>query len=215
MEELGKPKVIREDISEKESLSTNESPENIIVEVGSGTIPYLNFASHGYHKRFFENPSLHYVALDLNAKDLKESKDDLMLIDKELAQSGRMHYVKADGVKLPFSDGSVAQVILSNIPGNLRTTSTQRENMIREAARVLKIGGIMKFVEIYDPHVTINEDLLSFIRRPDSGFEEIQLRDITTLLPEEDYDRELVKQGATGSFILNFRKKDTVPDLNG
>ena len=140
-----------------------ESGEHIIVEVGCGTAPYIMDLSANYRKWLHADPSRRYIGLDIDDADLVIGKmigtnihSQILGIDKPK----RVDFVQADGTKLPFADGFVSEVIFKNVAGDDQIDPQKRLEMLREAARVLKPGGVMHLIEQFTPDVFQNSTLL-------------------------------------------------------
>ncbi len=73
------------------------------------------------------------VGIDLDAADLATARTRAA----ELATPGRVHLIRASGLRLPFADAAFDRVICSEVLEHI----ADYQSVLREAARVLKEGG--------------------------------------------------------------------------
>lgn len=135
---------------------------------------------YGQEKNWFEGK------LDSHLKSLKES------LDKQLPKGAKGEVLHADGQKLPFEDGSVDVIFMANVLGghvkddkmlgfeaSQKRIFREKENLIKEARRVLRVGGKLIIEEEYAPAESVNfvwDKIMKDLEKEDSGF---RLRDLT------------------------------------
>ncbi|MDO8514380.1 MAG: methyltransferase domain-containing protein [bacterium] len=141
---------IEPDRKRKASVESNEANQYLIVEIGSGDNPYWVETSEGYREKFRSDPNIQYIGIDDDESQLHLGKNLLQRENEkyDLEKTGRVHYVKAEGQKLPFADNSVSEIILRNIIGDEDDINDRKKaEMIDEVARTLKVEGILKIIE--------------------------------------------------------------------
>ncbi len=200
--------------------TTADSPERmkeeLIVEVGCGVRPLLEDFTSEYLAVFKNDPNLRIVAIDIDEEDIREAKsffDDVVSEKFGPEASARVSFIRASGDMLPFRDGSVSEITFTSTLGDPRIGIDVRENMIREAKRVLKIGGTLKIVELITPAVAPREGLLALAESVFGGSADLNLdgyEDVLKDRPELDkgLDAKLfsARTKAKGSFIARLRK---------
>lgn len=201
-------------------LSEGTKPgEYLIVEVGSGDNPYWIGTTEEYRERFRENPNVRYIGIDDDewqlryGKNLLERKDD----EYDLQKTGRLHYIKAEGQRLPFADNSIAEIIFRNVMGDDENITPRKKiQMMDEAARTLKPGGILKIIEQYTPQEARKLDMEDYIATMRHGvFERIGESETAGITDEREMDRRMTtpaKGIERDAFIIRFRKKASVLD---
>lgn len=168
----------------------------IVVEIGSASVPLLQSAvlTSELHAGLYGNyPNMKYFAVDINENELKDGKTETSIVERiGRLQEGQLHYVKAKGEQLPFANHSVSQVIMKDVAGAAYLPGNSRHQMVLEAARVLKPGGLLKIFETYTPRAS--EDIIKYIQQDLTNvFEEPDTGDIA-LFNEDFLDNELLKQ---------------------
>ncbi|MDP3697566.1 MAG: methyltransferase domain-containing protein [Candidatus Taylorbacteria bacterium] len=147
---------------------------------------------HGQEKNWSEGK------LDSHLKSLKEN------LDKQLPKGVRGEVLHADGQKLPFEDGSIDVIFMANVLGGhvkddkmlgfeagQKRIFREKENLIKEARRVLKVNGKLIIEEEYAPAESVNfvwDKIMKDLEKEDSGF---RLRDLTEA--KEIFTLELTK----------------------
>ena len=184
----------------------SKKEEHIIVEVGGGMLPYIDSPelSSKYIKQFKEDASIYFIATDHSGGALKTGRDRFRQRDdmRELEKTDRVHFVLASGSMLPFRDGSVTEVIFRNVLGDPETRDPLE--IMLEAERVLKVGGILKVIETYTPYVAKRRiDYLSLVK----SFERLPDKEKTGFVDETETDRAMLRNFPTG-FIARFRKRE-------
>lgn len=136
--------------------------------------------------------------LDSHLKDLKKN------LDKQLPKGVKGEVLHADGQKLPFEDASVDVIFMANVLGGhvkddqmlgfearQKRILREKENLIKEAKRVLRPGGKLIIEEEYAPASSVNFAWDKVIQelKQDSDF---SLRDLTE--EKEMFTLELTKK---------------------
>lgn len=116
----------------------------LYVEVGSGGSPAFFLA-----KRTL-SPGDRYVTVDFDPQEAKISKDFGGAIFGDAFEA-----VQGDGQNLPLESESADEVIFNNVFGDQKTR--QREKLLNEAVRVLKINGQAVITEHITPRDFVNE----------------------------------------------------------
>ena len=190
---------------ERQRGPESKKEEYIIVEVGSGGLPYIDSprVSAGYAQRFRDDASIYFIATDHSGGALAAGRDSFKAHSvNQLDKTGRVHFVIASGSYLPFRDASVSEVILRNVLGDQETKEPLE--MMREVERVLKVGGILKVIEMYTPQVArLKMDYLSRVKT----LERLPDAEKTGFMDETETDRAMLRNSPTG-FVARFRKKE-------
>src|SRR3989344_875239 len=136
--------------------------------------------------------------LESHLKDLKKE------LDEQLPKGAKGEVLHADGQKLPFEDGSIDVIFMANVLGGhvkddkmlgfevgQKRIFREKENLIKEARRVLRVGGKLIIEEEYAPAESVNfvwDKIMKDLEKKDSGF---RLRDLTEA--KEIFTLELTK----------------------
>jgi len=192
-------------------LERQHGPESkkekyIIVEIGSGTQPYINRPeiSDKYLKKFRRDASLYYFGLDTSGGAMGVGRSNFKRRDigYNLEKTDRVNFVLASGSQLPFRDDTVSEVIFRNVLGDPEANNIL--GMMQDAERVLKVGGILKVIETYTPQVARRS--ISYLSRVKS-FEQLSDAEKAGFVDETEIDEEMVRDHA-GGFVVRFRKKE-------
>ncbi|RJQ35273.1 class I SAM-dependent methyltransferase [Candidatus Parcubacteria bacterium] len=193
---------------ERQRGPESKKEEYIIVEIGSGASPYIDSPelSKEYIDKLKEDESIYFIATDDSGGSLGTGRNWFRLNDemreRELEKTGRVHFVLASGHQLPFRDNSVAEVIFRNVLGD--PEARKPLEMMREAERVLKVGGVLKVIEMYTPHIARqNMDFLSRAR----SLERLPDAEKTGFVDETAIDEAMTRERAA-AFVARFRKKE-------
>ncbi len=172
-----------------------------IVEVGSGAAPLMFNPSADYSTQFNNTPSVHYIAVDLSEDRVKEARENMRVLGRS---KERVHHIRANGEHLPFPNNSVSELILKNVLGG----GTHRPKpILRESARVLKKGGILKIIETYEPWAAT--EALKYLRDElEHVFREVDGAEGKTPLDEKGLDTKIMAStvGSPDRFIKYFQK---------
>ena len=115
---------------------------------------------------------------------------------------------------MPFRDASVSEIIFRNVLGDPEILDVRY--MIKEAARVLKHGGIVKVIEQYSPEAAINyrnQSRVGLFMNWRDMFEPVHEAAGVGFVDETSIDKKMEEfkfnKKGTGSeaFVIRFRKK--------
>lgn len=191
-----------------------ESPrERIIVEIGAGRGSLVGSAavlSEVHAALFKAEPGLRCFAVDINQDDVKAGKEHTRLLELQgVLPEGKVIHVQSDGSRMPFlKSGSVSEVMMKNILGADYLPAGSRENMIHEAARILKPGGLLKVFETATPKKA--DKMLDYLRKDSREmFEEPQADDLD-LINSDFMDRILLDKlpSVEEKFTCRFRRRN-------
>lgn len=145
--------------------SVEKKREDLFIEIGCDFRTILEDFSPEYLQKFRLNSNLRYVGIDIDERSVQKSdkyfQENLAAkFGQEAAQ--RVSFVRASGDNLPFTDESTAEVVFTNLIGLSSVPIYTRKEMLKEAFRVLKPGGILKVVETISP-AALRRDGLSTV----------------------------------------------------
>ncbi len=193
----------------KHTESAEKEAEHLIVEVGCGGYPHLWTFSDDHKQLIKNDESVRYIGIDIDEEDLRSGKRGAEArADTSGLPGERMHFVRADGEKLPLKDAVVSELIIRNVLGDPETHELSKLWMLDEAARVLKIGGILTISEQYTPKVALRQYLVSRIDHLTKNVP-LQIVDDADRSPHEmESDMKLYNDSASdeSSFVLRLRK---------
>lgn len=110
----------------------------LYVEVGSGGSPAFFISGRSL------NPEDRYITVDFVEEEVRNSK-----MFGEINFGDSFQAIRGDGKKLPIKDESVDEMIFNNVFGDRRTVNLH--SLLKEAERVLKIGGQVVITEHITP----------------------------------------------------------------
>src|SRR3989344_130686 len=188
----------------------------LMVEIGASSTPLLRSAAllSDVHRDLFRNqPNLQYFAVDIDEVELDRGQKEIATLEQAgQLLPGQIRYVtvKEEDSTLPFENNSVSEVIFKNTMGAGYIKIQKRQEMLHEAARILKPGGLLKIFEIYTPPAATKEGgPIEYIRKNMTDvFEEPQVGDMD-LINHEFLDKMLLDKLSDYEkrFVLRFRKK--------
>lgn len=173
----------QENFSLESELLKEQSPKKkeIFVEIGPGDLPSINGN--------YDFKDTTYIGVENGNNSFFEgSKGAVSLISKMPDDKKEGKYIiEANGDKLPLEDSSVDRVFFRNVLGDPQTWG--RVQLMQEAARVLKIGGILVIFEDYTPF---------------EGLQKLHGQELTDFLNKSCFDNkhifELASEGRPGEF---------------
>lgn len=131
-------------MAEKEIINIEtKKTKKIIVEVGTNGMPFFFIGN----KKLKEDEL--YTSVDREIEEVKRAQKMMERSEDRLHDSVAMH---ADARNLPFLDGTVDEMVFTNVFGDGGLHAPKYfQQLLREAVRVLKIGGSITVTETYSP----------------------------------------------------------------
>ena len=116
---------------EKTKVLQNLNNSSLILEIGAGTSPQINYLKHDYKKYIFLENSIYAI------KFLK----------KKFKSNSKVDFKYYDGKKLPFQKESIDRIIISHVLEHIPNPEAYLEKMFY----ILKKGGILSIALPSDP----------------------------------------------------------------
>ena len=140
----------------------------LIVEIGCGVRPtsagqsFWRKNAPEYRHWFDQNPDAFYLGIERDPVAL-------MRVRVEAPHHERIRFVLVSGVFPPLGQGTVDEIVMCNVLGDMEIKRNHRRAMVRAAAHVVKSGGTLRIVETYSPMATSSlpycDDMLGYIER--------------------------------------------------
>lgn len=169
--------------------------DKLVVEIGSGGIP--SFISGN-----------RVVATDERYETVNEDEYAVKVDSAYTRDRPNTKSILGDARKLPYGDGTVDEVLMSNVLSDNKTAKP--EEILKEATRVLSVTGKIILTEIYSPTafpkslVRVDEDGTLHVN--DTGFSAYGLK--VESISQDQKDISLVQRYPQDSrgFILVLKK---------
>jgi len=147
------------EIFRRKKTTQSEQPrrKRIIVEVGCGSYPFFSPDSG---KRTLTEQEV-YIGIDrFEDNQLRERAEKIL----QVQIPGAYSLLQADARQLPLADHTADEVIYCNVFGDYRVADIKQQVMT-EAARVIRRHGVVTIVETYSPEDTPLNELSTIARR--------------------------------------------------
>lgn len=185
----------------EEETKISHKPKRIILDVGMGRFPFVA----GWKQRKLSENEV-YIGI--------EPEEDIgvaahIVQEPGIVGEGKALFLKARGERLPFTDASVDEVVISNLIGHKKGAhSIPREtisSIVAETGRVLNTHGKVVVVETLTP--APRQEVVDFFNQ--SGF--VLTREVRRSDNEEESEKEIEKFYNLGntndnSYLMEFVK---------
>ncbi len=181
----------------------------VVVEIGAGEepLPAALGLTNSYRRRIHDNPNMQYVALDSDPERLRSGQNYLASMDRirRFDPNERIRFELQEGENLRFESGSVAEIVLRNVLGDMDVEEHTKKTIIAEAARVLKPGGTLKIIEQISP--LARPEVLALVAASSGG---VFVSAESNTISEEDrkFDEEILELKLHPfAFVLRLQRK--------
>lgn len=127
----------------------------LVVEIGFGKdpLPATMGSADPYRKYLRDNADIHYFGLEKDPDRFAQGRGKQEMADqvRHFDKDERLTLLNQSGEQLPFQENCVAEVVMRDVLSDTDIPRAEKIKMVREAARVLRPGGILRVIERISP----------------------------------------------------------------